>query len=127
MTEPKKPARSRRKASESAGQSFRARILADYELSTPETALLDQAVELIDQLDRINGALADQPVTTAGSKGQVTVHPLFDAARRHSDTLARVVDALHVPMADEDAGETVTTKRARAAAQARWRREKKVG
>jgi hypothetical protein len=120
VTEPKRAVRSRRKASESAGQRFRAGILADYELSVPERAVLEQAVDLLDQLERINGELAKQPVTTPGSRGQVAANPLFDAARRHADTLSRVLDALHIPMPGEGEGESATTKRARRAAEARW-------
>lgn len=116
-----KPARSRRK---SPGAALKRSILERYELSAAEVATLDQAAGLLDQLERINDELARQPVVTAGSRGQIVGNPLLDEQRRHSDTLARLLDALHLPIDGEEEGETLTTKRARRAAQARWAREK---
>lgn len=126
MTKPKPP-RPRRKAPEKPGAALKRSILATYELDPAELLLLDQAGELLDQLARINAELAGQPLTTAGSRDQVREHPLLESQRRHSEALARVLDALHLPMDGETEGETLTTKRARKAAQARWDREKGVG
>jgi hypothetical protein len=97
-----------------------------YELSAAETATLDQAAELLDQLTRINDELAKQPLTTAGSRGQVTANPLLRAAREHSDTLARLLDALHFPAGDGGDGMSVVSRQARRAAQLRWAHEKAV-
>ena len=126
MTKPK-PVRSHRKVAESPGKRLRWEVLAVYELSAAETATLDQAAELLDQLTRINDELAEQSLTTAGSRGQVTANPLLRAAREHSDTLARLLDALHFPSVDEGEGISVVSKQARRAAQLRWAREKAAG
>ena len=126
MTKPK-PVRSRRKVSESPGKRLRREVLAVYELSAAEAATLDQAAELLDQLTRINDELAKQPLTTAGSRGQVTANPLLRAGREHSDTLARLLDALHFPSVDEGEGISVVSKQARRAASIRWAREKEAG
>jgi hypothetical protein len=118
-----KRAQSRRKALETQGQRLKAGVLAEFELSAAEAATLDQAAELLDQLTRINDELAKQPLTTAGSRGQVAAHPLLRSAREHSDTLARLLDALHFPAGDEEQGESSVTRLARRAAMARWSRE----
>jgi hypothetical protein len=118
---PKKPSRSR---AETPGAALKRSILDQYELSAAEAATRDQAAELLDQLQRINEELARQPVTTSGSRGQIVGNPLLDEQRRHSDTLARLLDTLHIPMDGEEEGESSTTRRARKAAQARWAREK---
>jgi hypothetical protein len=119
-----RPARSRRKSSETPGAALRRSILDTYELSATEEATLNRAAALLDQLQRIEDELATQPVTTSGSRGQVVGNPLLDEQRRHAHTVALLLDALHIPMDDEMQGETLTTKRARRAAQVRWAREK---
>ena len=122
-----KPARSRRKSPQSPGAALRREILEKFELTAAEAATLDQAAELLDQFRRVSAALAKQPVTTTGSRGQVVGNPLLDEQRRHADTVARLLDALHIPDDDQQEGETLTTKRARRAARARWAREKGAG
>jgi hypothetical protein len=120
-----KPSRSRRKSSETPGGRLRTTILGQYELNPAELLLLGQAVALADALDQINEEVAAQATFVAkGSRGQPVVSALLDAQRRHAEVLARLLESLALPATpDEEEGESITTRRARAAAQARWRKE----
>lgn len=108
----------------SPGDRLRAAILDVFELSPAELAVLDQAVVIADELARINAEMASAEPLAVGSAGQPVAHPLLDAQRRHSDTLARLLDALHLPVGDEDEGEAAVVRKARAAANVRWARHR---
>ena len=121
--------KSRRKPPESSrspGERLRRAILDAYELNPAEEALLAQAAEIADVLGKLNRELAGkQALTQKGAKGNFVMTPLLLAQRRHSEVLARLLDAMALPTGDEDEGESPTTLRARRAAQARWARSEK--
>lgn len=109
---------------ESSGSKLRAAILATYELDSGEMVLLDQVTEICDRLDQVNGAVsALTSLTTSGSAGQEVEHPLLRTQRDYSALLARLVEALRLPMpgaGDDESGESKVTLQARRAARARW-------
>lgn len=113
-----------RKPSQGPGDRLKAAILADFELNAAELALLDRAAALTDELERIEVEMAGRPVVTTGSRGQEVADPLLREHRQHSETLQRLIEAIGLPLAGEDEGESAITKRARRAAQVRWARER---
>lgn len=117
---------------DTAGQKLRKAILATYELDVGELVLLDQVTEICDRLDQVNravGLLVE--LTTLGSAGQEVEHPMLRTQRDYSALLARLVEALRLPVpgaGEDESGESSTTLAARRAARARWdKREDKRG
>lgn len=94
-------------------------MLEVYEVEPEERPLLEQACRTADELDRVSEALREASVTTQGSAGQVTAHPLLAEARNHRATLQKLLDALELP-GEGDGQESATSLRARRAARARW-------
>ena len=113
-----------RKPSQTPGERLKEAILADFELNAGELALLDRAAALTDELQRIEAEMATRPLVTAGSRGQEVADPLLREHRQHSEVLQRVLEAIGLPVAGEDEGESGITQRARRAAQIRWARER---
>jgi hypothetical protein len=124
-----KPARSRRKRPETPGERLRTAIIGRYTLDPAEELLLDEAVALADALDRLNREVAaEKSFVVKGSRGQPVVSALLDGQRKHAEVLARLLESLALPQSpDEEQGETLTTKRARRAARARWDAEGRRG
>lgn len=92
----------------------------EYDAESPvELVVLEQACRTLDTVDRLHAALADDPATVAGSRGQTVAHPLLKELREERALLARLLDALHA--GDGDGWDNLTaSQRARKAARARW-------
>lgn len=88
---------------------------------------MDPAAAVADALERINAAVAVEPLTTAGSKGQSVASPLLVAQREHGAKLAALLAAIALPDATEESGRSATSKAAQRAALMRWSREKAAG
>jgi hypothetical protein len=71
------------------------------DLRPDELAALAQAASTVDELERLQAALANAPLTVSGSKGQPRPNPLLDEVRRHREVLARLLARIEVP--DDDA------------------------
>ena len=101
---------------ESAGETLREALSSDRVFTDAQTAVLEQACALADELARLEAALAVAPVLTTGSLGQERAHPLFAETRATRALLAQLIKQLH-PLNGE-------TRRDRAvsAARARWGR-----
>jgi len=110
--------------SQSPGNRLRESILADFELNAGELVLLDRAAAITDELERIEQELVERPLVVSGSRGQDAADPLLREHRQHAEILQRLIEAIGLPLAGFDEGETGTTQRARRAAQARWNRER---
>jgi hypothetical protein len=52
-----------------------------YELRPDEVRVLEDACREVDLIDRLEDALAGEPLTVAGSQGQIVVHPLIVEVR----------------------------------------------
>ena len=102
-----------------AGRALWRSVLADYELSAAELAVLRRACVTADYLDRIDAALSEG-LTAEGSLGQPRPHPLMRALYEQSVLFAQLLRELALPMPDEESGQR-RSPAAVAAAQARWR------
>jgi hypothetical protein len=109
---PKKPV--------SAGDRLRVAIEDEFELSEPETQLLAKACATADLLDRIEREVAAGPLVVEGSRQQQVSNPLIATQIELGAHLLRLLEALRVPLGEEDPEETETTRLARKAAMARW-------
>ncbi len=113
-----------------AGARLKAAILATYQLDAGELVLLDHVEQLSNASARVNEAVAQlEELTTKGRAGQTIEHPLLVAQRSYSLTLAKLIEAMRLPVpgsADEETGESRVTLQARRAARARWDKEKAV-
>jgi hypothetical protein len=108
----------------SAGLRLWRSILAAYELSPAETELLRQACRTADLLDRLDAELLDEPLTVTGSTGQPRANPLLASSAEQRRTLEGLMRDLALPMPNEVEGRR-RSPAAAAAAQARWRGERK--
>ncbi len=108
------------KKTDSAGDRLRKAILAEFELTDPELELLAKAASVADLLDRVEGELAGAPLVEAGSRGQPVASPLIRSQIELGGHLVRLLEALALPLGDEDNEESRTTQQARKAAMVRW-------
>lgn len=92
-----------------------------FDLGPDEMEVLREACRCADELQRLRDAVAEAPLTTTGSAGQLVAHPLLEQVRRHRDLLGKLMERLALPAGDEDAGSTPAQRRAQRAAQQRWR------
>src|SRR5215203_3420119 len=100
-----------------------AAVVGRYVLTPAELAMLSEACRTSDELDRLERAVRALPaLTTTGSAGQVKAHPLLAEVRAHRQLLERLAGALNLPDMDQEVGLRAGSRRARAAAVARWQR-----
>ena len=107
---------------DTAGKRLWVSVVADYELSPAELETLRQCCRVTDLLARIDTALIDEDVTVQGYNGQPRPNPLLASAADQRRVLDGLLRSLSLPMPDELEGRRQSPT-ARAAAQARWRRE----
>jgi hypothetical protein len=103
-----------------AGGMFWKGVLADYDLSVAELAILGRACRTLDVLTQIDTAIADDGVTVEGSVGQVRAHPLLRSLVDLETVLDAQLRTMALPLTGEDEGQ-VRSRAAVVAAQARWR------
>jgi hypothetical protein len=82
------------KGLQTSGKALWRAVLAEFDLSPSELRLLREASRTTDELDRIAEAMPDADLTVKGSRGQPRPTPLLDEARKHRDTLVRLLTAL---------------------------------
>ncbi|WP_373198757.1 hypothetical protein [Mycobacterium marinum] len=86
-------------------------------------AILEQACQTRDEIDRLDAAMQGEPYTVLGSAKQVQVHPLVSEARFQRKTLAELLSRLSLPdNSDPDDPHARRVVAARTAARARWNR-----
>lgn len=115
---PRTPAGLRRR-----GKALWKSVIAGFELSEGECALLLEACRCLDDIEALQHAVADAPMTTIGSRGQDVVHPLRAELRSERLLLAKLLSQLDVPMPNEGLGSwdgLSASSRARKASRARW-------
>jgi len=105
-----------------AGAALWERILADvqdgWELDERELHLLESACHVRDQIDTLDGSVAEDGPLITGTRGAPTVHPGLQEARQLRLVELRLLRSLQ--LADPAANDTPATTRARKAANARW-------
>ena len=101
-------------------------ILAVYDLSPAELAILGQACRTADLLTRLDAELDGAGLTAEGSEGQPRPHPLLAASATQRRTLDSLLRSLSLPFPDEAEGRRRSPQQV-AAAQARWRQARGRG
>lgn len=104
----------------SRGEAFKRAATADYELTESELQLLAEVGALMDEIDGLAAAVAEDGITVTGSSGQPRVHPAVGELRQHRLALGRMLAQLSLPDEQGQAMPSLVTARAKAAAQARW-------
>lgn len=108
-----------------AGATLWRDVMATYSLDPAEVALLGATARTLDELERVETALADAPMVVAGSMGQVKAHPLLAQVRAHRKIVESLVRTLALPLPGEATGH-IRTPQARASANARWGRQRRL-
>jgi len=121
----KKPGTKRPKKSISAGDRLRKAITSEYELSEAEAQLLEKAAVTANLLERVEAEVAAGLLVEAGSRGQPVAHPLIQTQVELGAHLVRLLEALRVPLGEEDPEEATTSRMARRAAMTRWHGRKR--
>ncbi|MGH9122034.1 MAG: hypothetical protein ACRDYC_08815 [Acidimicrobiales bacterium] len=107
-----------------AGRGFWRKVTTDFELDHDGLALLEQAARTLDELERLQAAVAGAELLVEGSSGQPRPHPLLAEVRAHRATLGKLLTALALPDEEDVTPLTATQERAQKAARARWAAEK---
>ena len=80
------------------GRSLWRTTVSRYEFTTTEYEVLFALCQATDQLQRIGLAIKAAPhLTSTGSQGQLTGHPLLSEFRLHSETVRRLARQLNLP------------------------------
>jgi hypothetical protein len=101
-----------------AGSEFRARVAAHLELEDSDVmwgALLDEAVSVMDTIERLEARIAQDGDVVPGSRNQPTAHPLLNEVRQQRAALTKMLTTLGIT----DDGENFN-ERQRKYAQKRW-------
>jgi hypothetical protein len=112
------------KGLEYQGQKLWKSVIAEFELGQEPHKLrvLFDACKLADQIDRLDKAMATEPLTVKGSMGQKTIHPCLAQAQSARGLLAQLLGKLGLPETDEakaEAAERLSETRRKAARSAR--------
>jgi len=102
------------------GRAYWQTVIADYDLSASELAILIEACRTLDNLDQLAEAIARDGATVLGSAGQTVVHPALTEARGQRLALHRLVSALALPDVEGQSVPSTGSLRAKHAATVRW-------
>ena len=116
----KKPGSKRPKKPASAGDRLRTAIEGEFELSEAEGLLLAKACSTADLLQRVEAEVTAAPLLGVGSRHQPISNPLIRTQMELQQHLVALLQALRVPLGDEDPQEATTSRMARKAALTRW-------
>jgi hypothetical protein len=94
-------------------------VAAGYELERQHLEVLREVCRLLDRQNALEAAVRRDGEVVRGSTGQPRLHPALAESRQTALAVARLLDVLGLD-ADVEEPETATTRKARAAAQARW-------
>ena len=106
-----------RKTPETAGSRLKAQILELYTLDPRETAFLERACGIADQLELIEAQLLREPLSVDG-----TAHPLLKVQSDLANRFQRLLEGIDLPHKTERL--SARSKAAQRAANIRWAREK---
>ena len=105
------------------GQAFHNRVVAAFTLSEPESELLAEVRDVLDEIAGLKAAVDADGLTVKGASGQVRVHPAVAQLSQHRLALGRLLAQLGLPDEDGSALPSPISARARSAAKARWSKD----
>lgn len=107
------------------GRSLWNTVCKTYTLRPDELRILKDACFEVDLIDELQRQLSRDGVISIGSMGQERAHPAVSELRQHRSVLSALLRALKLPdpATGSAAGETPTSTQARAAVNARWKRQ----
>jgi hypothetical protein len=109
-----------RKLKDSAGVRLKRDVSAAYALDPRETALLERACGIADELELIEAVLAAEPLTPGG-----VAHPLLKAQAELAGRFQRLLEGIDLPHKSErPAASSRISQQASRAAKVRWARAK---
>ena len=103
----------------STGAALWRDVVALYDLRVDELVVLERACRATDRIAAMETERGER-VTTAGSMGQLVLHPLVKEIRETEAQIARLLASLKLPDDGSGTGEQPRSTQARAAAQSRW-------
>lgn len=102
-----------------AGAEFHAAVTDDFELSISERAALLQAAETVDVLAALEASIRETGAVVDGK-----ANPLLVEARQQRNILVRLLGLLDLRDDEEEDSKASTSRSARAAARARWSKQR---
>ena len=103
-----------------AGKKLWSDLSAVFDLDAPELPLLAAAARQADDIARLEEAIARDGVTVEGSAGQPRLNGAVSEVRQGRLALAKILGSVAWPTDEKPM--TVTQRKARDAARARWAR-----
>jgi hypothetical protein len=103
-----------------AGRKLWRSVTDAFELDAAELTTLEATCRTLDDLGRLEKALADAPVEVIGSTGQKRPNGLFAEVRASRLALVRLLQALDVGDAEQAGGGSARSNAGRRMARARW-------
>lgn len=107
------------------GRALWRQLYDDYEPEPHEADLVLEVCRTLDTIDQLSAAIAADGLMILGSQGQRVLHPAVAELRQQQALYARLVPMLNL---DEGSGgvglATVTSLKAKTAANARWSKSK---
>ncbi|WP_448005330.1 hypothetical protein [Agromyces bauzanensis] len=105
----------------SRGAAFWRELQAVNEFEAKETALLLEACRTLDRITELDELVSEDGLTIVGSTGQKVLHPAIAELRQQQAAFGRLVGSIELEE-DEQAADLFRHRRAKAGADARWRR-----
>ena len=101
-----------------SGSALWSDVVGKYDLRADELRTLEDACRLSDMIDALSAAWAEdgKPMMTAGSMGQLVIHPLIDKLADHRMKRSALLSKLKLP---DESGQGESNQQ-RSAAQSRW-------
>lgn len=119
MTAPKRP--SAPSGLRPAGRRLWRQVVADFDGSPHELALLALACRQADDVAALEDLIASDGLVVEGSAGQPRLNAAVTEVRQGRLALAKLLDQLALPADDDRAGRSPASRKAQKAARARWR------
>lgn len=115
MADPRPPA-----GLQGRGRAFWRKVVADFDLEAAHFEVLREVCRLLDRQNALAAAVRRDGEVVVGSTGQPRLHPALAESRQTALAIGRLLNELGLDRSDAEENETITTHKARRAAEARW-------